>query len=70
MEERGLSIPDVLEVLRGGYIDDAPTQEFIGEWKCKVTMRYQTGRTVGVVTVIVDANNELIIVTVEWEDLT
>jgi hypothetical protein len=69
MEERGISMPDVLEVLRGGYIDEVPIREFDGEWKCKITMRYQTGRTIGVVTVIVDDRNELIIVTVEWEDL-
>jgi Domain of unknown function (DUF4258) len=69
MEERGISMPEVLEVLRCGYVDDPPIREIHGDWKCKVTMKYQTGRTIGVVTVIMDAASELIIVTIEWEDL-
>jgi hypothetical protein len=57
-----------LEVLRKGYVDDAPIR-VEQDWKCKVTMKYRTGRTIGVVTVIVDAANELVILTIEWEDL-
>jgi hypothetical protein len=67
MEERGIARPEVLEVLRRGYVDDPPREEFVGEWKCKVTSNLR-GRTVGVVTVVVDARDQLIIVTVEWED--
>jgi Domain of unknown function (DUF4258) len=68
MEQRDISRPDVLEVLRSGYVDDTPREEFAGEWKCKVTSKLR-GRTAGVVTVVVDAESQLIIVTVEWEDL-
>jgi Domain of unknown function (DUF4258) len=67
MEERGISIPEVLELLRGGYIDDPPRLEVEGEWKCKVAAKLR-GRTAGVVTVILDEAGQLIIVTVEWED--
>jgi hypothetical protein len=68
MEERGISRPEVLEALRRGFVDDPPREEYAGEWKCKVTSNLR-GRTIGVVTVVVDARNQLIIVTVEWEDL-
>ena len=68
MEQRGISRPEVLEALRGGYVDDPPKEEFVGEWKCKVTSKLR-GRTAGVVTIVVDARSQLIIVTVEWEDL-
>lgn len=67
MEERDLSMPEVLEILRCGYVEDPPSQEHVGEWKCKVTSKWR-GRTAGVVTVIVDSRRQLIIVTVEWED--
>jgi Domain of unknown function (DUF4258) len=69
IEQRGISIPDVLEILRGGYVDDPPSEDFAGDWKCKVTSRLR-GRTAGVVTVIVDSKRQLVIVTVEWEDFT
>jgi len=68
MEQRGITRPEVLEVLRGGYVDEPPAQDFIGEWKCKVSRKVR-GRTAGVVTVVIDASDQLIIVTVEWEDL-
>jgi hypothetical protein len=68
MEERGISRPEVLEALRGGYVDESPKEEFAGEWKCKVTSKLR-GRTAGVVTIVVDARSKLVIVTVEWEDL-
>jgi len=68
MVDRGISMPEVLDALRSGYVDDPPSQPNIGEWKCKVTSRLR-GRTAGVVTVIVDSRNQLIIVSVEWEDL-
>jgi hypothetical protein len=67
MKDRGISVPEVLEILRGGYIDDPPRLEVEGEWKCKVTANLR-GRTAGVVTVILDEEGQLIIVTVEWED--
>jgi len=67
MEERGISMPDVLRILRHGDIEDPPSEDHPGEWKCKVTDKLR-GRTAGVVTVIIDADEQLIIVTVEWED--
>jgi Domain of unknown function (DUF4258) len=69
MEQRDISRPQVLEALLAGYVDDPPQEESAGEWKCKVTSNLR-GRTIGVVTVIVDARSQLIIVTVEWEDFT
>jgi hypothetical protein len=68
-EERDLSLPEILTVLRGGYVDDPPIEEEPREWRCKVTKKHR-GRTVGVLTVVVDDKGQLIIVTVEWEDMT
>jgi Domain of unknown function (DUF4258) len=68
MQERGFTLPEVLTSLRGGYVDEPPTEEAYREWKCKVTKNFR-GRTVGVITVVLDQQGQLVIVTVEWEDI-
>lgn len=68
MAQRGISIRDVLTVLRMGHVDVSPTPARVGEWKCTVTKRLASGgRTAGVVTVIA-GRSRLIVLTVEWED--
>jgi hypothetical protein len=68
MAEREIFDVDVLRVLRGGFVDEAPTKTDQGEWKCKVTLKILGGRTAGVITIILH-NSKLFVKTVEWEDL-
>ncbi len=68
MSERGIFTIDVLRILRAGWVDDEPEHTESGEWKCKVTLKTERGRTAGVVTIIMQ-NNMLFVKTVEWEDI-
>jgi hypothetical protein len=68
MVERGFSTLDVLRVLRDGDIEDDPVRARIpGDWRVKLVLRLERGRTAGVVTVIA-SGGVLILVTAEWED--
>ena len=68
MSERGIFTIDVLRILRTGWVDDEPEHTESGEWKCKITLDINRGRTAGVVTIIMQ-NNMLFVKTVEWEDI-
>lgn len=68
MVERGFSDRDLFKVLRSGSIDGEPARTPRGEVKCKMTYRLIGNRDAGAVTVIVD-DKELLIVTMEWEDM-
>jgi hypothetical protein len=68
MEERDFSMDDLFDVLRSGYVDEAP--EFDNDkknWVCKIVKRINSVRDAGVVTAIVDRNQNLLIITMEWE---
>ena len=68
MSERGIFTTDVLRILRTGWVDDEPELTDSGEWKCKMTLDTNRGRTAGVVTTIMQ-NDMLFVKTVEWEDV-
>ena len=68
MEERGFDDMDLHRVLESGSVVIAPTLTERGEWKCKVVKRLRGTRDAGVVTVIA-RNDQLIILTMEWEDV-
>ena len=69
MEERDISLADVVRVLRNGTVEEPPKAgKGKDEWKAKV-IRHQRGcRDIGVVTLVV-RESTLLILTVEWEDL-
>ncbi len=68
MEERGFVTQDLLGILREGYVDTEPVYDAEKEnWKYKITKRIDTVREAGVVTAIVDNNQRLVIITIEWE---
>jgi hypothetical protein len=68
MAERGIDDSDVLKVLRGGDVEEDPTEGAnAGEWKIKLTRRLSNGRVAGVVTVLL-SSGRLRLVTAEWED--
>ena len=68
MEERGFTTRDLFLVLCKGTVEEKPIRTDQGDWKCKIVKRLPGQREAGVVTVI-QRNNRLIIVTMEWEDL-
>lgn len=69
MVERGIDTDAVLRVLREGTVDAAPIETNVpGDWKFKVTRDMPSGRTAGVVTVLIQ-DQALRLVTAEWEDL-
>ena len=70
MEERGFIDIDIHRILQRGHIDDAPEPgENEGEWMCKVTYKLKGQREAGVITVIM-LDGTLLVVTVEWEDIS
>ncbi len=68
MWERGISDAEVYKVLRLGHILGDVWIEESGEKACKVVMPRRGERTVGVITIIIEPDGELVIKTVEWED--
>lgn len=69
MEERDISLADVMRVLRKGSVEEPPKSgKGKGEWKVKVTRHQRGCRDIGVVTLII-RESKLLILTVEWEDL-
>lgn len=70
MEERGFDMTDLLHVLRNGDLQwHEPVDGKTGDIKCKMTKRIIGGRDAGVITVVKRATL-LIIITMEWEDLS
>lgn len=68
MFERGLSDGDVFKVLRMGEIVGSPWLEEDGCRACKVVLRQKGDRDIGVITILVNEDSELVVKTVEWED--
>jgi hypothetical protein len=67
-EERSITYPDALAVLRlGNIVGPIEAGNDQGEWKCKMVARMDIGRSLGVVTVVIDGQH-LFLMTVEWED--
>jgi hypothetical protein len=66
MAERDILIGDVYRVLRTGICLNDPKPSERGGWECKIVMKLRGGRTVGVVTILLE--QKLRIKTVEWED--
>lgn len=69
MDERGITDKQALEVLRNGDIEGGIVNgNNRGEWKCKVVAPVKGNREVGVVTIVIK-DRQLLVKTVEWEDL-
>lgn len=66
---RDITTGDAIDVLRTGYVEPGIRPgEKEGEWVCKVTKKLITDRPeIGVVTVIIDNQQRLLVATLEWE---
>ena len=70
MSERDILDIDVFRVLRNGTLKgEVEAGRRTGDWKVKVVYRVRGSRDVGAVVVVTQAQR-LVIVTVEWEDLS
>lgn len=70
MDLRDISLADVMRVLMKGTIQDPPkVGKGRNEWKVKVIRHHRGCRDIGVVTMII-REAQLLILTVEWEDLS
>lgn len=67
MAEREIDDVDVLRALRRGHVNDPPERTELDEWQCKVVMPMKSGRSIGVVVILLN-NGRLFVKTVEWED--
>lgn len=67
MDERGITLDDVLVILRKAAIYVAPKRNEHAEWQVEVERRMPGGREAAVVTVIPDGIF-LIVRTVMWRD--
>lgn len=69
MARRGITDVEVIRGLKLGEIAGLPWHEpEIGGRACKVVFRPRGSRAYGIVTVIMDAEELLLLKTVEWED--
>ena len=69
MEQRGISLADVSNVLCKGYVEGIPEiANKPDEWKCKIVRHARGNRQIGVITIII-CEKKIFIKTVEWEDL-
>lgn len=70
MDERSITDLDVYRTLRSGYVEPESIKpgKCPNEQICKVLKPIKGARDLGVVTVVI-RSEELVIITVEWEDL-
>ena len=68
VSEREITRDDLFDILRTGYCRDKPKRNEKGNWQAIIAKRIAGQREVGVVTVIFEGEEYLIIGTVEWMD--
>ena len=69
MSERDILDAEVFKILQNGALTGVPEQTPRGEWKLTLVMRLRGNRDAGVVTIILRGDRQLLVKTVEWEDL-
>ena len=71
MHERGITDRDVYAALRQGFVEANSIEPGAqpGEQICKVTKAIKGARDIGVITAVV-RDQSVIVITVQWEDLT
>jgi hypothetical protein len=71
IEDRSITQDDAYWILRTGFVEEAPVRgRKAGEWKVIVARRMPGGRRAGLVTLIVQRDRILDVITVEWMDVT
>jgi hypothetical protein len=68
VENREIIQPDILNILRTGYVIDNPQLAKKGGWEVIVKKKLRGRREAAVVTVIFKESEKIIIVTVMWVD--
>lgn len=67
MQERGIDLVDVLEILRKGFVDERPVLNENGNWQCLIERELIIGRTAACVTIVL-RGDRLKVRTVMWRD--
>jgi hypothetical protein len=68
VSEREITRSDIFDILRGGFCCN-PYKNEKGHWQVIVVKRISGRRDAGVVTIILDKEEKLIVRTVEWMDI-
>jgi hypothetical protein len=68
VSERDITRADIVRILRNGHCDQ-PKRNERGKWQVIVSMRLKGSREAGVVTVILEKEEKLVVRTVEWIDV-
>ena len=73
LNERGdvgviVTVQDVLNILLTGVVAESPVRDG-DKWKVKVEKRVKETRDIGVVTLILEADDRVFVKTIEWEDV-
>jgi len=67
-QERGILALDIYRILRNGTVNDEPVLNKNGDWEAIIQMRMRGTRDAGAATIIVRADDTLIVKTVMWVD--
>ncbi|NQV55905.1 MAG: DUF4258 domain-containing protein [Rhodospirillales bacterium] len=69
MEQRGLTRADVKRVLLTGHVSTQPKKDELGNWVAIIEREISGGRDAGVVTAMMNEDEKLVLITVEWMDI-
>ena len=69
VSSREIIVPDVIRILREGYVDSSPEKDRFGGWQIIVKKRIRGCREAAIVTAVMRENDNIIVVTVMWVDL-
>lgn len=69
VSEREITRKDIFRILREGHCLEDPIKNEKGNWQVIIVKRIAGSREAGVVTVILDDEEGLVVRTVEWMDL-
>lgn len=69
VSERDIPREDAFKILRTGHCVDPPIRNEHGHWQVIIVKRIGNIREAGIVTVILEDEEKLIVRTIEWMDL-
>ena len=68
VNDRSITQPDAIRILRTGYIDRPLQRNLDGEWEAVIVKKMPGCREAGIVTIVYQEGGDLFVKTVEWMD--
>ncbi len=68
VDERSITQPDAIRILRTGHVDGPLQRNLDGEWEATIVKKMPGCREAGVVTIVYQEGGDLFVKTVEWMD--